>query len=46
MKGLLAVCAMWLLLAGWVSAQDAAVAPLMRLLQSGRLPKERQPQVL
>src|SRR5687768_13021941 len=27
-------------------AQDATVAPLMRLLQSGRLPKERQPQVL
>jgi putative heme-binding domain-containing protein len=27
-------------------AQDPSVAPLMRLLQSGRLPKERQPQVL
>ena len=29
-----------------LAAQDATVAPLMRLLQSGRLPKERQPQVL
>jgi putative heme-binding domain-containing protein len=27
-------------------AQDPTVAPLMRLLQSGRLPKERQPQVM
>jgi len=29
-----------------VLAQDPTVAPLMRLLQSGRLPKERQPQVV
>ncbi|MEX2027110.1 MAG: HEAT repeat domain-containing protein [Pirellulaceae bacterium] len=29
-----------------LAAQDATVAPLMRLVQSGRLPKERQPQVL
>ena len=35
-----------LLLSSTCPAQDAAVAPLMRLLQSGRLPKERQPQVL
>jgi putative heme-binding domain-containing protein len=27
-------------------AQDPTVAPLMRLLKSGRLPKERQPQVV
>lgn len=27
-------------------AQDPAVAPLLRLLKSGRLPKERQPQVV
>ncbi|HUE73814.1 MAG TPA: HEAT repeat domain-containing protein [Pirellulaceae bacterium] len=33
-------------MAGFSAAQDATVAPLMRLLQSGRLPKERQPQVL
>lgn len=40
------VCAAWLLLVSSCLAQDATVAPLMRLLQSGRLPKERQPQVL
>jgi putative heme-binding domain-containing protein len=34
------------LLASSCLAQDATVAPLMRLLESGRLPKERQPQVL
>ena len=34
------------IIAGAGLAQDATVAPLMRLLQSGRLPKERQPQVL
>src|SRR3982751_587953 len=27
-------------------AQDPTVAPLLRLLKSGRLPKERQPQVI
>ncbi|HZL89327.1 MAG TPA: hypothetical protein VFB96_13195 [Pirellulaceae bacterium] len=36
----------WILLCSFCSAQDATVAPLMRLLDSGRLPKERQPQVL
>lgn len=42
----LAACAVLLWLGTSAQAQDAAVAPLMRLLQSGRLPKERQPQVL
>lgn len=31
---------------GLAAAQDSTVAPLLRLLQSGRLPKERQPQVV
>lgn len=33
-------------LAGTAFAQDPTVAPLLRLLKSGRLPKERQPQVV
>lgn len=46
MRRLLVACAVSLALTLVASAQDATVAPLMRLLQSGRLPKERQPQVL
>ncbi len=46
MKRSIAACAVWWLLAVSCLAQDATIAPLMRLLQSGRLPKERQPQVL
>src|SRR5262245_35302157 len=46
MSKLLAFILWGALLASSCFAQDATVAPLMRLLQSGRLPKERQPQVL
>ena len=34
------------LLPGIAAAQDPTVAPLLRLLKSGKLPKERQPQVV
>jgi putative heme-binding domain-containing protein len=46
MRKLLVACAALFCLTALAQAQDATVAPLMRLLQSGRLPKERQPQVL